>query len=314
MQYQVIQSLKETNPKLGLVRICGFLGVTRQAFYQYLWSEEELSIEHSLVLERIIEIRRYHKVIGVRKLYVMLQPFLLDHQIKLGRDALFSLMADNHLLVRRRRKPTITTYSRHWMKKYPNLIANLEIIHTNQVWVSDITYLRTEKGFVYISLITDAYSRRIMGYHVADNLETVHTVKALQMALLGVPRKSLAGLIHHSDKGAQYCSQSYVNLLQDYEIQVSMTNNGDPLENAIAERINGIIKNEYLEQFQISDREHAEELLQNAVNLYNTERPHMSTSMLPPQTVYAKNLRVTREWKNYYLNKTILTNKQLVKP
>jgi transposase InsO family protein len=296
-----------------LVRICGLLGFTRQAFYQHFWYQEELSVEHRLVLDEIQKIRVRHRVIGTRKLYVMLQPFLLDHQIKLGRDALFTLMAENQLLVRRRRKPTQTTFSRHWMKKYCNLIAELDIIRSNQVWVSDITYLRTERGFVYISLITDAYSRRIMGYHVADNLETVHSVKALQMALTGAPRKSLAGLIHHSDRGVQYCSNAYVNLLQDYDIQISMTNHGDPLENAIAERINGIIKNEYLEQFQIRDREHTEELLQNAVNLYNTERPHMSTSMLAPQMVYTKNLKVSREWKNYYLNKTILTNKQPVK-
>jgi transposase InsO family protein len=298
---------------LGLVRICGLLGFTRQAFYQHFWYQEELSVEHRLVLDEVQKIRARHRVIGTRKLYVMLQPFLLEHQIKLGRDALFTLMAENYLLVRRRRKPTQTTFSRHWMKKYCNLIAGLDIIHTNQVWVSDITYLRTEKGFVYISLITDAYSRRIMGYHVADNLETVHSVKALQMALTGAPRKSLAGLIHHSDRGVQYCSNSYVNLLQDYDIQISMTNHGDPLENAIAERINGIIKNEYLEQFHIRDRKHTEELLQIAVNLYNTERPHMSTSMLAPQMVYTKNLKVNREWKNYYLNKTILTNKQPVK-
>lgn len=306
-------SLKEESPSLGLVRICSLLGFTPQAYYQHFWYQEELSVEHQLVLSEVRKIRSKHSVLGTRKLYIMLQPFLLDHQIKLGRDALFTLMAENKLLVRRRRKPTITTFSRHWMKKYPNLIADLDIIRTNQVWVSDITYLRIAKGFVYISLITDAYSRRIMGYQVADNLEAVHSVKALEMALTGAPRKSLAGLIHHSDRGVQYCSQAYVNILQDYGIQISMTNNGDPLENAIAERINGIIKNEYLEQFQIRNRAHAEELLQRAVDLYNTERPHMSISMLVPQKVYLNNLPVSREWKNYYLNKTILTNKQPVK-
>jgi putative transposase len=305
--------LKEKYPSLGLVRICGVLGFTRQAFYQHGWHQEELSVEHLLVLDQVKKIRSKHPVIGTRKLFVMLQPFLQEHQIKLGRDTLFNLMADNHLLVRRRRKPTRTTFSNHWMKKYPNLIAELDIASANQVWVSDITYLLTEQGFVYISLITDAYSRRIMGYHVAENLEAVHSVKALQMALKSVPCKSLAGLIHHSDRGVQYCSQTYVNLLQDYGVSISMTNNGDPLENAIAERINGIIKSEYLEQNRIQDKAHAEVLLQRAVDLYNTERPHMSTSMLAPQLVYARNLKVNREWKNYYLNKTILTNKQPVK-
>jgi putative transposase len=301
----VIRSIKEDYPSLGLVRICGSLGVTRQAYYQNYWHQQELSLEHHFVLEEVQKIRQKHPAMGIRKIFVLLQPFLLDHQIKLGRDALFKLMRENNLLVHRRRKPTKTTFSRHWMKKYPNLTENLDLTHRNQLWVSDITYLRTEKGNVYISLITDAYSRRIMGFNVADNLETVHSVKALEMALTSASCQPLAGLIHHSDRGVQYCSQSYVKLLQDHQIQISMTNNGDPLENPIAERVNGIIKNEYLHLYKIRDSSHAYQILQSTIGLYNTERPHMSLNYMVPSQVYRHNLPVIREWKNYYLNKKV---------
>ena len=198
------------------------------------------------------------------------------------------------------------------MKKYPNLIKDKELTSTNQSWVSDITYLRTQKGFLYVSLITDAYSHRIMGYHVADSLETVHSIKALKMALSSMC-KPIVGLIHHSDRGVQYCSSEYVNVLQDHGIDISMTEKGDPLENPVAERINGIIKNEYLFNYKVRDRDHAEVLLKRSVDLYNTERPHMSIGMLAPELVHEFNLSVKREWKNYYLNKTVLNQNQLEK-
>jgi transposase InsO family protein len=292
-----------------LVRICGLLGITRQAYYQHFWCEQEISIEEQLILEQVRQFRKGNGLLGGRKLYCMLQPFLLEHQIKIGRDALFNTLADNHLLVRRRHRKAITTNSRHWLRKYPNLIREFTLTHPNQVWVSDITYLRTTSGFVYISFITDAYSHKIVGYQVADNLEAIHSIKALIMALAGI-RKPIPGLIHHSDRGTQYCSSKYVKVLQDYQIQISMCEKGDPLENAVAERVNGIIKTEYFANTIIEDRSQVESILEKAVNNYNTERPHMSCSMLTPDKVHRDNITVKRTWKNYYLRKTVQLSKK----
>jgi putative transposase len=159
--------------------------MTRQAYYQHFWFEQEMSIEQQLIVEQVRQLRLGNGMLGGRKLYSMLEPFLLEHQIKIGRDALFDTLADHHLLVRRRRRKAITTNSRHWLRKYPNLIRDFIPVRPNQVWVSDITYLRTTSDFVYISFITDAYSRKIVGYQVAENLEAINSVNALKMALAG---------------------------------------------------------------------------------------------------------------------------------
>ncbi len=245
--------------------------------------------------------------IGGRKLYLLLQEFLLEHQIKMGRDALFTLLAAHQLLVRRRKRRVITTQSFHWLRKYPNYIRNMVPIHKNQIWVADITYYQTTTGFVYISFITDAYSRKIVGYHVADTLEAIHTIKALQMAL-EQSAEPITGLIHHSDRGVQYCSADYVKLLQQNHITISMTENGDPLENAIAERINGIMKAEFLNHYSLKNQSEVMEILNQSVTIYNTQRPHMSCNMLTPEDVHQNNLSVQRTWKNYYKQKPTFVN------
>ncbi len=162
--------MKDSYPSISLVRFCRLLGVTRQALYQHGWRCEELNIEVELVIQQVIEIRKRHPVIGARKLYVMLQPFLLEHQIKIGRDKLFDLLAAYKLLVRKRRRRISTTQSYHRFHKYPNLIREMAIIHINQLWVSDITYYKLMNKFVYLSLVTDAYSHKIIGYHIAESL------------------------------------------------------------------------------------------------------------------------------------------------
>ena len=177
---------------------------------------------------------------GGRKLYCLLQPFLVEHQIKLGRDGLFDLLWEQGLLVRRKRRHPVTTMSRHWYRKYPNLVKDWAPALPNQLWVADITYLRVANGFLYISLITDACSHKIVGYHLANTLEAVHTITALRQALRDHP--GVQGVIHHSDRGLQYCSSEYTQLLQEHNIAISMTQTGDPLENPVAERVNGIIK------------------------------------------------------------------------
>jgi putative transposase len=287
--------------------LCLLFGITRQAYYQHYWQAEETSFEQELVLRQVLTIRKKHAKMGVRKLLSLLDPFLLDHQIKMGRDALFDLLAANNLLIKRRKRRANTTYSSHWLRKYPNLIRDYAPNRSNHLWVSDITYWRLKDRFIYISFITDAYSHKIVGYQVDETLEAVSTIRALQMAL-NEATGSIEGLIHHSDRGIQYCSQNYVKLLQDNQIQISMTENGDPLENALAERVNGIIKEEYLNFYEVETIKEAAELLQQVVQLYNQERPHMSISNFTPEEIHQTNQQTERLWKNYYPKNRTLVN------
>jgi transposase InsO family protein len=277
--------MKDTYRQISLSRFCRLLGVTRQAYYQHFWQEEFIGIEHNLVLQEVQRIRSRHRHMGGRKLHEMLQPYFMEHQIKMGRDALFDLLESNHLLVRRKKRRVYTTQSFHWLRKYPNLIKGQQLVQPNQLWVSDITYWRIGTGYVYISLITDAFSHKIVGYHVADTLETVQTLAALKMAIQTLPENH-HGLTHHSDRGIQYCSSEYVQMLQQYNIQISMTENGDPRENAIAERVNGILKEEYLYDYSVQTLSQARLVLDFVINLYNVERPHMSCQYKTPETVH----------------------------
>lgn len=299
--------MKDSYTRVSLVRICRLFGITRQAYYQHFWQEETTSIEESLVLSKVASIRADHRVMGGRKLYEKLHPFLLEHQIKMGRDALFDLLAANGLLVKKKRRRFITTFSNHWLRKWPNLIRERKVTGINQLWVSDITYFKVAGEYVYISLITDAYSHKVVGFHLAETLESIETLKALQMALQQLPQNLAGTLIHHSDRGVQYCSETYVKLLQDNGIKISMTENGDPLENAVAERINGILKGEYLKHYSITTIQQAKDELQRAVRLYNEDRPHFSIGLLTPELVHSKNLTTEKLWKNYYQrNRTIV--------
>lgn len=274
--------------------------MTRQAYYQNNWYLEDLSFEHELVLKEILKIRKKHKRMGGRKLYEKLDSFILTHQIKMGRDAFFDLLTSHNLLIRRRKRRISTTNSYHRFRKYKNLIRDFVPTGPNQLWVSDITYWRICSGHVYISFITDAFSRKIVGYHVADNLEAIGSIRALRMALNDLEHP-IEKLIHHSDRGIQYCSKNYVNLLKGNNIGISMTENGDPLENAIAERINGIIKDEYLDCYEVDNIQQAEELLREVVNLYNEERPHLSLAMKTPNIIHSSKEKPEKLWKNYYV-------------
>lgn len=293
--------MKTSFSHIGLAKLCGWFGVTRQAYYQNSWKAIDISIEEDLILKEVQKIRKNHHRMGTRKLYDKLHEFMLEHQIKMGRDALFNLLSANHMLVRKRKRRITTTQSFHWLRKYPNLIRDFTPTAPNQLWVSDITYWKIEGGHVYISFITDAYSHKIVGYHVAETLESVETIKALAMALSGLDSNSRYQLIHHSDRGVQYCHHKYVKLLQDNDIKISMTENGDPLENAIAERVNGIIKEEYLQDYKVKNIKEAKQVLSFAVKLYNEERPHNSISNNAPNLVHEnKVIKTKRLWKNYY--------------
>ena len=289
----MILEMKDIYPGISLSRLCRLFGITRQAYYQHFWEVSDITIEHQLILDQVTEIRQTHPAIGGRKLFYLLQFFLLEHQIKMGRDALFDLLAANKMLVRKRKRRISTTQSHHWLKKYPNLIKDWHPSKPNQLWVSDITYIPLTNGFLYLSLITDAYSHKIMGYAVADNLEAVNTTRALRMALDNLTDIPDC-LIHHSDRGIQYCSFDYVGLLKKNNIQISMTENGDPLENPVAERINGILKEEYLRHYPLTNLNQVLELVIDVVDRYNRLRPHQSINMI--EVAHEKQLPINRTW------------------
>jgi len=304
--------MKSNFSHIGLAKLCGWFGITRHAYYQNNWEGVSTTVEEELIIQQVKSIRKNHRRIGTRKLFEMIHPFLLEHSIKMGRDALFTLLSANHLLVRKRKRRIQTTNSYHWLRKYPNLIRDFVSTAPNQLWVSDITYWKINTGeHLYISFITDAYSHRIVGYHVAETLETIESIQALQMALSALGAESHLNLTHHSDRGIQYCSGAYVKLLQDKGIKISMTENGDPLENAVAERINGIIKDEYLETYDIDNIKDAKQLLKAVVDLYNTERPHMSIGNLTPNHIHHSKTIIKTEklWKNYYRKTPTIVNK-----
>lgn len=302
--------MKDRFQHIGLAKLCGWFGISRQAYYQHQWEGISTSYEEEMLLKEVRNIRQYHRKMGGRKLYELLEPFMLAHNIKIGRDALFSILAANHLLVKKRKRKIQTTNSLHWLRKYPNLIRDFEPTGINQLWVSDITYWKLGDKHSYISFITDAYSRKIVGYNVAESLEAIESISSLQMALSALGADKPLQLIHHSDRGVQYCSSGYVKLLQDYNIQISMTENGDPLENAIAERLNGIMKQEYLDDQNINTLNEAKILLGQVVSLYNNERPHMSIGNLKPNQVHQsnKNFKTEKLWKNYYQKNTTIVN------
>jgi transposase InsO family protein len=222
--------------------------------------------------------------IGTRKLHCLLQGDFRESGIKLGRDGLFEVLRENHLLQKPKKHYIQTTNSKHMFRKYPNLVREIKVDRTEQVWVSDITYVRTEQGFCYLSMITDAYSRKIVGSAVSSSLSTEVCSRALEEALKS--RKSTNKLIHHSDRGIQYCSKEYVGLLERNGIEISMTENGDPYENALAERMNRTIKEEFFGEGKFNDQWILGLVARDSIEIYNQERPHLSLGMKTPNEVH----------------------------
>jgi len=236
--------------------------------------------------------------IGGRKLLHLIQPGL-PKELYLGRDLFFEFLRERNLLVGKKCYRTRTTFSNHWLRKYPNLIKEFKPERANQLWVSDITYIVTAEGFGYLCLITDAYSRKIIGWALGDDLKSKHAVKALKMALKQLP-KGIKNLYHHSDRGVQYCCEEYVKILKESQIQISMTENGDPLENAIAERVNGILKDEWLTRMKLKTRAEARNQLEQIIRIYNEVRPHSSLDMKTPLVAHHMDGKFKLHWKNYY--------------
>lgn len=223
--------------------------------------------------------------LGGRKLYHQIRDSLSSKALKMGRDGLFDVLRKHDMLIHPRRRYVQTTMSKHWLRKYPNLFKNVLVSRADQVWVSDITYIKTDQGNCYLNLITDVWSRKIVGYAVADNMETRQMKQALIMALKQREIKDKA-LMHHSDRGLQYCSGEYTSIAIENNITISMTENGDPYENALAERMNRTLKEEFGLGRILATKEQAKLLVSEAVDLYNNYRPHLSLKMKTPQSVY----------------------------
>jgi transposase InsO family protein len=268
----------------SISKVCACFNLKRDAYYKYQQRWKRYKSIESKVIQLVKEERKEQPRVGVRKLYEALLPSFKAAHIKLGRDLLFDILRANNMLVKRKRAYAKTTNSYHHFHKYNNLIKEVQVTKPNQVWVSDITYIRTVKGFCYLALITDMYSRKIIGYDLSDSLELAGCLRALRKALWHT--KPAAGLIHHSDRGVQYCSHMYVNELKRKDIKISMTEEKHCYENAIAERVNGILKDEfYLNQCFFSTA-HAKRATKSAIKVYNNKRLHLSLRYKTPNMVF----------------------------
>jgi transposase InsO family protein len=261
-------------------RICSNFGKTRQGFYKDLKARISDAFQEAIVIKAVQEIRKSQPRVGGRKL----QKMLLLMGSEISRDGLFDILREKNLLVRVRRNYRRTTNSSHRFRKYSNLIKGLSITSPNQVFVSDITYLDTVEGFCYLALVTDLYSRKIVGWDVCKSLSIEGCQRALRMALKGVedPKE----LIHHSDRGFQYCNPRYIQILESLNSKVSMTEECHVYENAVAERMNGILKNEFLLGEKLQSLAHAQALTAQAVQTYNHQRLHTSIGYKTPQEQY----------------------------
>lgn len=285
---------------MSLSSLCELFGYTRQGHWKQKHVTYSEEIDNTAIISEVRLIRKDMPRLGARKLQIKLAE--TGHEI--SRDRLFDLLRESGMLVQRRHYRVITTYSRHWIKKWSNLIRGLVPSRPDEVWVSDITYIEIVQGakktFMYLSLITDAYTHEIVGYSLHDTLDTSGPLKALAMALSRYPAGALRGLIHHSDRGCQYCCQEYVNMLQQHGILISMTDKGDPYENAIAERVNGILKTEWLYQMKLTSQDVARKVIDKIVYLYNNERPHESIGNLTPAAARSATQQPQKLWKNYW--------------
>ena len=282
--------------KVSVGRLCKLFGKSRQAYYRKKWCTDKQVREERIVLELVSEVRRELPMLGTRKLYLLLKEPLATHQIKMGRDKLHLFLQKEGLLISKRSVYPKTTNSKHWMKKYPNLIKELVITESEQVWVSDITYLCVGLNFNYLSLITDSYSKKIIGYHLHTHLDKSGPIAALNMALKQ-RSKPYSMLIHHSDRGVQYCSYKYVQLLRNSNIAISMTEQKDAYQNAIAERVNGILKHEFGLNRLFKNHNDAKLTVKSSIDLYNSKRPHMSCDYLTPNQAHLKHGELKKKWK-----------------
>jgi transposase InsO family protein len=268
----------------SMVIICNGFALKRDAFYKYHKRYIKKKKVESQVLKLVKQSRKILPREGTRKLMESLKNDFLINDLKIGRDQLFRILRDHELLVKRKKYSSRTTNSYHRFYKYNNIIKDLSITRPNQVWASDITYIRTLKGFCYLALLTDMYSRKIVGYDLSDSLELAGCVRALNKALYQT--KNIKNLIHHSDRGIQYCSNVYTQILKRKKIGISMTQENHCYENALAERVNGILKDEFYLDQTFMNTAHAKRATKNAIKLYNFKRLHLSLNFKTPNDVH----------------------------
>ncbi|MGF7075180.1 putative transposase [Mucilaginibacter sp. 3215] len=242
------------------------------------------ALNETMVLSLVHEVRRYHPRLGGKKLYFLLKKDISKAGIRMGRDMFFELLSRNKLLVKRRRKYVSTTDSYHRFRVYRNLMKDRQLTGAHQCWVSDITYIRTSKDFVYLFLITDAYSRKVVGWYLSESLRIEGAIRSLEMAIR--QRQPADNLIHHSDRGIQYCSNDYTKLLKKAKIGISMTEENHCYENAMAERVNGILKQEYGLDSTFDSAKDAIKAVKEAIGFYNMSRPHWSLNLATPQQLH----------------------------
>ena len=287
---------------MKITHFCKLFGISRQGYYQRVKRYEKTQVMRKQIVELVKKKRKRHKRKGSVKVHGELRPDFLIADIKCGRDKFLDILREENMLIHPRKRYVRTTNSKHKFKTYPNLIKDLEVNRAEQVFVSDITYIRTKKGFLYLFLITDAYSKQIMGWELSDNLKTISAIKALRMAI-GNRKYPKRELIHHSDRGLQYCNPAYINVLEQNGIQPSMTTKYDPYENAIAERVNGILKTEYEIGDGFVGEKDAKREIKFAIWLYNTDRPHMSCHGLTPVVAHRVENYKLKKWSRNFVSR-----------
>jgi putative transposase len=273
---------------------CNLFGIDRQVYYRRIKRKNNKEAKAIEVVSMVHHVRQSMPRLGGNKSYHILKDDLKS--MKIGRDKLFNILRANHLLIQPKRRYHVTTNSHHRFRKHENQILDLEINRPDQVWVSDITYIGKREKPCYLSIVTDAYSKKIMGHYVADNMNTESSVKALNMAIKQRKNNEIP-LIHHSDRGLQYCANDYQNTLSKNGILPSMTQNSDPYENAVAERINGILKQEFMIDKYHLDLKIMKQIVKESVDIYNEFRPHYSNYMLTPNQMHLQNQIKMRTYK-----------------
>ena len=280
---KAVEKTKHTG-QASIEQTCQCYGMHRDGYYKVKARKQEKEAVVEQVLELVKEERIEQPRVGTRKLYEALCTLFALKGIKVGRDKLFDILREHDMLVKRKKASCKTTDSYHRFHKYKNLVKDMTVTAPNQVWVADITYIRTINGFCYLALITDMFSRKIVGYDISDSLELAGCLRALKRALQ--TSRPAAGLVHHSDRGIQYCSNQYVDALKKKGIEISMTEENHCYENAIAERVNGILKDEFYLDQTFFNKKSACLATDNAINIYNNKRLHLSLGYKTPNMVF----------------------------
>ena len=295
--------MHERYSKVGIRLLCLQFGKTRHAYYDRLWSEEEWERTKTAVLGIVAVVRKRQPRLGTRKLYHKIEGSLANNGLKVGRDTLHALLVEAGMAVRvkRRHRPR-TTDSSHGFQLYPNLIKGVVPTRPNQQWVSDITYLSLPGCFCFLSLVTDAYSHMIVGFNLSLLMTADQTIVALEMALDGLP-EGVIDLTHHSDRGTQYACHAHTAILIARGIHISMTEDSDPRDNGIAERVNGILKDEHGLEVRFGSLAEAWEKVREAISIYNFERPHGSIDYLTPAEAHAMSGPIPKRWKYWHQRK-----------